>query len=124
VRDGRALAARRAYGDYAGWWEFPGGKVEPGESWDCALRREIREELCIELADAEPFYDFTYDYPQFTAVLRFWLCVVAPDTDFSCHPDHDELRWLAPNNLYSVNWLPGDDGVLEKLRHTLSGVTE
>ncbi|MDR1775292.1 MAG: NUDIX domain-containing protein [Actinomycetes bacterium] len=114
--DGAVLGGCRAYGEYAGWWEFPGGKLEPDESWEDACRREVAEELGgIRLTSLEHFYDFQFDYPKFRAIIQFFLCTT--DEEITEHPDHSEIRWLAPDQLDSVNWLDGDDGILNKIRN-------
>jgi 8-oxo-dGTP diphosphatase len=127
VRDGRVLAARRTRpGDLAGRWEFPGGKVEPGEDVAAALVREVREELAatIEVGDevvgdvvgrAGP-WQISEKY-----VLRLFLAAVI-DGDLLPGADHDQLRWLAPLELDEVDWLPSDRQALPAVRSAL-GVT-
>lgn len=117
VRDGRVLASRRTEPPrLAGLWEFPGGKVEPGESDAHALRRELREELRVEATVGERLGD---DLPiGATAVLRVYLCTL-----ISGEPalvDHDEHRWLAADELLDVPWIPVDLPLVEQLRAHLS----
>jgi 8-oxo-dGTP diphosphatase len=117
LRDKKVLAGRRSYGDYAGYWEFPGGKLEPGESWEEATRREVREELWVELDSVEPFYEYTFEYPKFKAELRFFLCTTTAQVE--AHGDHSQLRWLSADELFDYRWLEGDDEVLRKLQDTV-----
>ena len=113
IRDGRVLASRRTEPPgLAGLWEFPGGKVEPGESDAQALQRELREELQVEasvgaqLGDDLPIGD--------TAVLRVYLCALVSGEPALV--DHDEHRWLAASELLDVAWIPVDLPLVEALR--------
>lgn len=114
-RNARFLAAKRPEGkDRAGFWEFPGGKREAGESMDQTLRRELREELGIECRTVLPWLDICHDYPDITVHLYF-LHV----TDFTGEPaphDGQSLRWVTPEEARSMNFLPADKEILEKLR--------
>lgn len=74
VSAGRFFATQRGYGDWAGWWEFPGGKIEPGEAPAEALRRELREELALEVRVGEEVARVEYDYPKFHLSMRLYLC--------------------------------------------------
>ena len=115
VRRGRILAARRAApADLAGQWEFPGGKVEPGESEVDALARECREELGVRIAVGEPLG--RVESPSFA--LRVYLAelVVGEPRPLA---DHDELRWLRPAELEDVPWLPADRPLIAALRARL-----
>jgi 8-oxo-dGTP diphosphatase len=106
VRDGRLLAARRRYpAALAGRWEFPGGKVETDESDRDALVRECREELGVTINCGEPIGG---DWPIGAAmVLRVFWAQIGADEPFVV-ADHDELRWLAADELFDVDWLPAD----------------
>ncbi|MHA5049061.1 (deoxy)nucleoside triphosphate pyrophosphohydrolase [Streptomyces sp. SD15] len=107
-RDGRLLAARRsAPPELAGRWELPGGKVEPGEAPEVALVRELREELGV---DAEPVERVPGEWPLRTPyVLRVWTARLRPGSgDPKPLEDHDELRWLAPGEVWDVDWLDQD----------------
>ena len=104
--NGRFFATQRGYGEYKDWWEFPGGKVEPGESHQEALRREIREELATEIAVGELLMTVEYDYPTFHLTMHCYRCsVVCGDLVLL---EHESARWLAPEELDSVRWLPAD----------------
>jgi 8-oxo-dGTP diphosphatase len=117
IDGGRVLAARRAYPpELAGGWEFPGGKVEPGEDERCALRRECREELGIEVAVGEPLGEADLDRPGW--VLRAWLATVDAGTPVAAA--HDALRWLGPAELDDVAWLAPDRPIVDSLRQYLN----
>lgn len=115
IVDGEAvLAARRGHGELAGGWEFPGGKVEPGETFEQACVREIKEELGVEVTDLAPFVSLDYDYPGFHMHLETFTCRVGSGT---IHDDeHDDLRWLTPDRLDEVEWLPADAQVINALK--------
>jgi 8-oxo-dGTP diphosphatase len=116
VRDGRVLAARRsAPSELAGGWEFPGGKVEDGESDAGALGRECREELGVDVAVGELVAE-TPIRPGL--VLRVYLAALVDGTPTALQ-DHDELRWLGPAELDAVAWLPADVPALAALRARL-----
>jgi 8-oxo-dGTP diphosphatase len=114
VREGRILACQRGHGELAGGWEFPGGKLEEGETARQACVREVNEELGIKVADLEPFVSLEYEYPSFHMHLETFTCSVA-----SGEPErreHWDLRWLAAHELDSVPWLPADLQVVNALR--------
>lgn len=114
IRDGRLFATQRGYGEWKDWWEFPGGKMEPGETRQDALKREIREELATEIAVGDLLTTVEYDYPQFHLTMHCYLCsVVAGDLTLQ---EHEDARWLRMDELDSVGWLPADVIVVEKLR--------
>ena len=118
VRDGRIFATQRGYGDWKDWWEFPGGKVEPGESPEDALKREIREELATEIEVDELLTTVEYDYPKFHLTMHCYLCTIISG-DLSLL-EHEDARWLALDELDSVKWLPADKDVIEKLSTTFA----
>ena len=118
VRDGRIFATQRGYGDWKDWWEFPGGKIEPGESPEDALKREIREELATEIEVDELLTTVEYDYPKFHLTMHCYLCTIISG-DLSLL-EHEDARWLALDELDCVKWLPADKDVIEKLSTTFA----
>ena len=116
VRDGRIFATQRGYGEWKDWWEFPGGKIEHGETPEDALKREIREELATEIEMDELFTTVEYDYPKFHLTMHCYLCTIV-NGEFSLL-EHEDARWLAIDELDSVKWLPADKDVIEKLTTT------
>ena len=115
VSAGRLFATQRGYGDWAGWWEFPGGKIEPGEAPEEALRRELREELALEVRVGEEVARVEYDYPKFHLSMRLYLCT--PEGEPTLR-EHSAARWLSRDELDAVRWLPADKDVIH-LIHTL-----
>ena len=118
LRERRIFATQRGYGDWKDWWEFPGGKVEPGESPEDALKREIREELATEIEVDELLTTVEYDYPKFHLTMHCYLCTIISG-DLSLL-EHEDARWLAIDELDSVKWLPADKDVIEKLSTTFA----
>ena len=111
---GRFFATQRGYGDYKDGWEFPGGKVEPGESPEQALVRELKEELAVEVKVGERICTVEYDYPKFHLTMHCFFCTLPA----GCRPtllEHEAARWLDRESLGSVNWLPADVEVVKKL---------
>lgn len=117
VKDGRILATQRGYGDYTDWWEFPGGKIEPGETPEEALAREIREELHAEVKVGELFSTVEYDYPKFHLIMRCYLCELVSEGYELV--EHEAARWLGAEDIGSVQWLPSDVEIVEKLKGVL-----
>lgn len=118
VRDGRIFATQRGYGEWKDWWEFPGGKIEPGESTEDALKREIREELATEIEVDELLTTVEYDYPKFHLTMHCYLCTIISG-DLSLL-EHEDARWLALDELDCVKWLPADKDVVEQLSTTFA----
>ena len=114
IRDGDSVfATQRGYGPYKDGWEFPGGKIEPGESPEAALRREILEELDTEIAVGKMLMRVQYDYPDFHLDMQcFWATVVEGDLRLK---EHEAARWLPLTDLWQVDWLPADRLVVEEL---------
>ena len=115
IRDGgRIFATQRGYGDYKDWWEFPGGKIEPGETPEEALRREIREELNTEIAIDGYLMTVEYDYPQFHLIMDCYMCsVVSGELELI---EHESAAWLGREELDTVQWLPSDTVIIDKLK--------
>ena len=110
---GRIFAMQRGYGEWKDWWEFPGGKMESGETPQQALRREIHEELDAEIEVGELLRTIDYDYPKFHLTMRCFRCKLAGSHVTLL--EHEAAKWLAPNELQSVNWLPADEDLIEDL---------
>ena len=111
---GRIFATARGYGEYKGWWEFPGGKIEPGETPEEAIVREIHEELTATIKVEELITTVEYDYEKFHLSMDcFYAEVVAGKLKLK---EAADARWLAPEELGDVNWLPADMEVVEKLK--------
>ncbi len=117
VRDGQVFASQRGYGDFKGWWEFPGGKIEPGETPQEALVREIREELAAEIEVGDLLETVEWDYPSFHLTMHCFLCTLLTD---SLHlNEHQDSAWLTRETLRSVRWLPADEGVVARIEGML-----
>ena len=114
IKDGKLFATQRGYGEWKDWWEFPGGKIEPGEAPKEALKREIREELAVEIEVGDLFTTVEYDYPKFHLTMHCYLCHLKDDTQPQLL-EHEAARWLEMYELKSVRWLPADDDVIENL---------
>lgn len=114
-REGCIFATQRGYGEWQDWWEFPGGKIEVGETPEDALRREIREELSTEISVDEFFCTVEYDYPKFHLTMHCYLCSLT--TDILHLNEHEAARWLAKDELDNVQWLPADESIIEKIKN-------
>ena len=113
-KEDKILATQRGYGEWKDWWEFPGGKIEQGETPEEALKREISEELSAEINVDELFSTVDYDYPKFHLTMHCYLCT--PQTNAMHLNEHVSARWLAKDELDSVKWLPADKSIIEKLK--------
>lgn len=112
-KNGKIFATQRGYGEFKDGWEFPGGKIEEGETSQEALVREICEELDTEIVVGELFDTVEYDYPTFHLLMDcFWCEVVSGDLVLK---EHEAAKWLGKDELGSVEWLPADLGLVEKI---------
>lgn len=111
--DNKVFATQRGYGDYKDWWEFPGGKIEPGETPEAALIREIMEELRTRIAIDRFLTTVEYDYPEFHLSMDCFLCHV--EEGELTLLEHEAAKWLPMDDLQQVNWLPADVLVVEEL---------
>ena len=117
IKDGQVFATQRGYGEFQGWWEFPGGKMEAGESPQQALKREIREELDAEIEVKELLETVEWDYPNFHLTMHCFICNLLSE---SIHlNEHEAATWLTHETLRSVKWLPADEILLEKIAEYL-----
>ena len=114
VREGKVFATQRGYGEWKDWWEFPGGKIEPGEDPKDALRREIQEELATEINVGERLITVEYDYPAFHLSMQCFVCSIASGTLSLL--EHEASAWLSAEELYSVRWLPADEEIIAKIK--------
>ena len=105
-KEGRIFATQRGHGEFKDWWEFPGGKIEAGETPEEALKREIREELSTEIKVDVFLCTVEYDYPQFHLKMHCFLCSLL--TEALHLNEHEAARWLRKDELESVKWLPAD----------------
>ena len=115
IKDGdKIFVTQRGYGEFKDGWEFPGGKVEPGETPEAALAREIREELDTEIEVGRKIDCVEYDYPAFHLSMDcFWAEVISGNLILK---EHEAAKWLTKNELDSVDWLPADQGLVEKIK--------
>ncbi|MDY4739648.1 (deoxy)nucleoside triphosphate pyrophosphohydrolase [Absicoccus porci] len=113
---GRIFATQRGYGEFKDGWEFPGGKMEPNETPQQALRREIKEELDTDIEVKDLIDTIDYDYPTFHLTMHcFWCTVKSGKLELL---EHEDAKWLTKEELQSVDWLPADKGLLPKIRET------
>ena len=113
IKDGEVFATQRGYGEFKGWWEFPGGKMEPEESPQEALKREIREELDAEVEVRELLETVEWDYPNFHLTMHCFICSLLSE---SLHlNEHEAATWLTHETLRSVKWLPADEILLDRI---------
>jgi len=114
-RNDEIFATQRGYGDYKDRWEFPGGKIEEGETPPEALIREIREELAADIAVGNLLTEVEYDYPTFHLSMECYWAELADNSTLKLL-EHESAKWLSKNNLDSVDWLPADKIVVEAIK--------
>ena len=114
-RDGAYFATQRGYGEFEGMWEFPGGKIEQGESSEDALKREIQEELGIDITIDEFLCTTNYDYPSFHLTMHCYIYSI--EAGEIVLREHKSACWLTAETLDSVEWLPADKEVIDKLKY-------
>ena len=116
-KDDKIFATQRGYGEFTDGWEFPGGKIEDGESPEQALAREIKEELDTDINVGDLIDTIEYDYPNFHLSMDcFWCEILQGELELK---EHESARWLSKEKLYSVDWLPADIGLIEKIQEKL-----
>lgn len=115
--EGKIFATQRGYGEFKDGWEFPGGKMEQGETPEQALKREIREELDVEIEVGQLFDTVEYDYPSFHLTMHCFLCTIKSGE--LVLKEHEAAKWLDKESLNSVEWLPADLDLIEKLKNAL-----
>lgn len=114
IQNGRVFATQRGYGEFKDGWEFPGGKVEPEETPQEALVREIKEELNTVIEVGELLDTVEYDYPDFHLSMDCFICkIIAGDLELK---EHEDARWLTTETLDSVDWLPADLDLIQKIK--------
>lgn len=114
VSQGKIFATQRGYGEFKDGWEFPGGKVERGETPQEALAREIQEELNVEIEVGERLDTIEYDYPKFHLSMDCFVCrIISGELTLK---EHEAARWLTKEQVDSVEWLPADQGLMETVK--------
>ncbi len=117
-KEDKILAAQRGYGEFKDGWEFPGGKLEPGETGAQACVREIQEELRVTIGNLSHLCTVEHDYETFHLSMECFLCEILDGTINDT--EHENLRWLDSGHLWDVEWLPADIKVVEALEKRLS----
>lgn len=114
IHENKIFATQRGYGEFKDGWEFPGGKIEPGETPQEALVREIKEELDIEIEVKDFLETVEYDYPEFHLSMDCFFCTIKSGE--LVLKEHEAAKWLTVETLDSVDWLPADKGLVEGIR--------
>ncbi|MCQ2380014.1 MAG: 8-oxo-dGTP diphosphatase MutT [Victivallaceae bacterium] len=117
VDGGRVFATQRGYGDFKDGWEFPGGKIESGETPQEALKREISEELGILISVGELFRTVEFEYPAFHLSMQCFICRIEQGTPVLA--EHEDARWVDANEIETLSWLPADHGLVREIRDRL-----
>ena len=112
-KEDKIFATQRGYGEWKDWWEFPGGKIEAGETPEEALKREIQEELSTEISVDKFLCTVEYDYPAYHLTMHCYLCSLL--TEALHLNEHEAAKWLTMEELNTVKWLPADMEVVEKM---------
>ena len=117
VKDNTILATQRGYGEFKNKWEFPGGKIQAGETKEEALKREIKEELNADIEVNTYLTTVDYDYPTFHLIMHTYICTLINDIEFVYHNEkeleHDNMIWLEKNDLENLDWLPADIEIIK-----------
>ena len=113
----KVFATQRGYGEFKDVWEFPGGKIELGETPEAAIVREIKEELDTEIEVVKLLDTVEYDYPQFHLSMDCFICKIKSGD--LVLKEHEAAKWLTKENLDSVDWLPADLSLVEKIRNEI-----
>lgn len=117
IENERVFATQRGYGEFKDGWEFPGGKIEEGETPEQALVREIREELDTEIEVGELFDSVEYDYSDFHLSMKCFLCKIKSGD--LVLKEHEAAKWLTKETIESVDWLPADRDIIKKLKEII-----
>ena len=117
IDNNQVFATQRGYGEFKGGWEFPGGKIEPDETPEDAIVREIKEELDTEIEVVELLDTVEYDYPNFHLSMDCFICKIKSGD--LVLKEHEAAKWLTKETLDSVEWLPADQGLIEKIEKYL-----
>ena len=117
IKDNQIFATQRGYGEFQGGWEFPGGKVEQGESLQAALVREIKEELDADIKVNELFETVEFDYPNFHLTMHCFICELLSEE--LVLKEHEDAKWLDKEGLDTVDWLPADEGLIVGLKEMI-----
>ena len=117
VKDDKVFATQRGYGDFKDGWEFPGGKMEPGETPQEALIREIKEELQTEIIVGDLLKTVHYDYPKFHLKMHCFLCEIASGE--LTLVEHEAAKWVSEETIDAIEWLPADLIIIEDIKHVM-----